>query len=39
ADLRTRSAWIFGAICPEKGTAAGLVLPVCNLHGMQLHLA
>ncbi|MDG6094359.1 IS630 family transposase [Acetobacter sp. AN02] len=38
ADLRTRSAWIFGAICPEKGTAAGLVLPVCNLHGMQLHL-
>jgi hypothetical protein len=39
ADLRTRSAWIFGAICPEKGTVAGLVLPVCNLHGMQLHLA
>ncbi|KXV03641.1 transposase [Acetobacter cerevisiae] len=39
ADLRTRSAWIFGAICPEKGAAAGLVLPVCNLHGMQLHLA
>lgn len=39
ADLRTRSAWIFGAICPEKGTAAGLVLPVCNLHSMQLHLA
>ncbi|PYD77952.1 IS630 family transposase (plasmid) [Komagataeibacter sucrofermentans] len=39
ADLRTRSTWIFGAICPEKGAAAGLVLPVCNLHGMQLHLA
>nr|WP_272931086.1 transposase [Acetobacter indonesiensis] len=33
------AAWIFGAICLQKGSAAGLVLPVCNLHGMQLHLA
>ncbi len=27
ADLRTRSAYIFGAICPARGTGAALVLP------------
>ena len=29
-DQRTKSAYIFGAICPEHGKGAGLVLPFCN---------
>ena len=29
-DQRTRSAYIFGAICPARGTGATLVLPHCN---------
>ncbi len=37
-DQRTRSAYIFGAICPQKGTGAGLVLPFCNSAAMDLHL-
>jgi hypothetical protein len=38
-DQRTRSAYIFGAICPAQGRAAGLVLPRCNTAAMALHLA
>ena len=38
-DQRTCSAYIFGAICPELGKAAGLVLPRCNTAAMNLHLA
>lgn len=38
-DQRTRSAWIFGAICPARGVGAALVLPVCNTFAMSLHLA
>ena len=34
-----RSAYIFGAICPQEGKAAGLVLPFCNTDTMNLHLA
>lgn len=37
-DQRTQSAYLFGAICPERGTGAGLVLPWCNTEAMQLHL-
>ena len=37
-DQRTRSAWIFGAICPARGVGAGLVLPRCNTQAMQWHL-
>ncbi len=37
-DQRTRSAYLFGAICPEQGKAAGLVLPWCNTAAMDLHL-
>jgi transposase len=37
-DQRTRSAYIFGAICPAQGIAAGLVLPRCNTAAMALHL-
>ena len=37
-DQRTKSAWIFGAICPARGVGAALVLPKCNTMAMQLHL-
>lgn len=37
-DQRTAWAYIFGAICPAKGKGAGLVLPWCNTHAMNLHL-
>ena len=38
-DQRTKSAWLFGAICPAEGKAAGLVLPKCDTAAMSLHLA
>lgn len=38
-DQRTQSTYIFGAICPAEGKAAGLVLPFCNIAAMNLHLA
>jgi hypothetical protein len=37
-DQRTRSAYIFGAICPACGVDAALVLPKCNTPAMTLHL-
>ena len=37
-DQRTRSAYIFGAICPDEGKGAGLILPFCNSAAMTLHL-
>jgi transposase len=37
-DQRTRSAYIFGAICPARGVGAALVLPKCNTKAMILHL-
>ena len=39
SDQRTASTYIFGAICPERGVGAGLVLPWCNSATMGLHLA
>jgi hypothetical protein len=38
-DQRTMWAYIFGAICPAKGKAAGLVMPYANTEAMQAHLA
>lgn len=38
-DQRTKSTHIFGAICPEKGKGAGLVLPRCDTQAMNRHLA
>jgi len=38
-DQRTASTYIFGAICPQQGKGAGLVLPSCNTQAMSLHLA
>ena len=37
-DQRTQSTYLFGAVCPERGTGSGLVLPVCNQEAMQFHL-
>ena len=37
-DQRTKSAYIFGASCPERGVGAALVLPRCNTQAMQWHL-
>jgi transposase len=38
-DQRTASTYIFGAICPKHGKAAGLVMPRCDTQAMNLHLA
>lgn len=38
-DQRTASTYIFGAICPKLGKGAALVLPHCNIHAMNRHLA
>ena len=38
-DQRTASADIFGAICPDQGKGAGLVLPRCTTEAMALELA
>ena len=38
-DQRTASTYIFGAVCPKDGKGAALVLPHCNSHAMNLHLA
>jgi len=37
-DQRTKSVWIFGAICPARGVGAALVLPRCDTRAMQSHL-
>jgi len=37
-DQRTQSTYVFGAVCPERGTGAAVVLPACNSEAMQLHL-
>ena len=34
----TASTYIFGAICPAEGKAAGLVMPWCNTEAMNHHL-
>ena len=38
ADQRYDSAYLFGAICPARGTGAGLALPYADTQAMQLHL-
>jgi hypothetical protein len=37
-DQRTASAYLFGAICPQEGKGAALVLPRCDIPAMNLHL-
>jgi len=38
ADQRYENAYLFGAICPKRGTGAALMLPKANTHAMQLHV-
>ena len=38
-DTRYEWAYLFGAACPGRGVAAGLVLPHVNTEAMNLHLA
>ncbi len=37
-DQRTKWAYIFGAICPERGTGAALIMPWADTAAMQAHL-
>src|SRR5215471_21439590 len=37
-DQRTQLTYLFGAVCPDCGAGAALVLPACNTEAMQLHL-
>src|SRR5262249_14593862 len=36
-EQRVQSTYLFGAVCPERGIGAALVLPACNCEAMQLH--
>jgi hypothetical protein len=38
ADQRYKSLYLFGAICPARGTGAALALPFADTEAMQLHL-
>ena len=38
ADQRYDSAYLFGAICPARGTGAALALPYADTEAMQFHL-
>jgi hypothetical protein len=38
-DLRYEWAYLFGAVCAERGIGAALMLPHANTHAMTLHLA
>jgi hypothetical protein len=38
ADQRYESAYLFGAICPMRGTGAALMMPFANTDAMQRHL-
>jgi hypothetical protein len=38
ADQRYESAYLFGAICPARGTDAALALPFADTGAIQLHL-
>lgn len=38
-DTRYQWACVFGAVCPGRAVAAGLVLPVVNTEAVNAHLA
>ena len=38
ADQRYESAYLFGAICPARGTGAALAMPFADTDAMQRHL-
>ena len=37
-DQRYQSAYLFGAICPARGTGAAVAMPFADTHAMQAHL-
>src|SRR6185437_8232360 len=37
-DLGFASAYLFGAVCPSRGKAAALIMPICNTAAMNHHL-
>ena len=38
ADLRYQNAYLFGAICPARGTGAAIMMPTADTEAMQAHL-
>ena len=38
ADQRYQNAYLFGAICPARGTGAAIMMPTADTHAMQCHL-
>jgi len=38
-DHRRTSVYLFGAVCPERGIGAAVVLPQVNAEAMNIHLA
>ena len=38
-DRRYAWTWLFGAVCPERGVGAAVVLPHVNIEAMNAHLA
>ena len=38
-DRRYESAYLFGAVCPERSTGAAIVMPEVNVEAMNEHLA
>ena len=38
-DTRYQWAYLFGAVCPDRGVGAGLVMPYANTEAMNKHLA
>ena len=38
-DNRHDSAYLFGAICPERGVGAAIIMPTVNTEAMNEHLA
>jgi hypothetical protein len=38
-DRRYQWAYLFGAICPERGTGAAIIMPEVNIEAMNEHLA
>ena len=37
-DNRHTSTYLFGAICPNRGVGAAMIIPGCDTWGMNLHL-
>ena len=38
-DHRFTWAWLFGAVCPARGTGAAVIMPEVNVEAMNEHLA